>query len=67
MVMIFFGKGKIIFLKMNKFQQWIIGKDVEWAKHVGVFSLLNIQLSLIQPLVKEFLCAITNFNPNIIE
>lgn len=30
-------------------------KSVEWAKHVGVFNLLNIQLSLIPLLVKEFL------------
>jgi hypothetical protein len=50
----FSGNGKIIFLEMDEFQQWIVGKDVEWAKHVGVFNLLNIQLNLIQPLVKEF-------------
>jgi len=30
-------------------------KDVEWAKNVRVFDLLNIQLNLIQLLVKEFL------------
>jgi hypothetical protein len=40
---------------MDKFQRWTTKKDVEWAKQVGVFSLLNIQLSPIELLVKEFL------------
>jgi hypothetical protein len=53
MVVTFFGKGKIIFAKMDKFQRWIAGKDVEWAKHVSIFGLFNIQFSPVRPLVKE--------------
>ncbi len=45
MVVIISGKGRISFSKMEKFQWWIVGKDVEWAKHVNNFSLLSIQLS----------------------
>ncbi len=43
MVLTFFGEGNIILLKMDKFQQWIVGRDVEWAKHVDifVFSIFN--------------------------
>lgn len=67
MVVIFSGKEKINFSEMEKFQWWIVGKDVEWAKHVAIFSLFNIYLNLIWPLVKEFLHAITRFNLDIIE
>jgi hypothetical protein len=55
MVVNFSSKGKIIFSKMDKFQQWIPKRDVEWAKHVGTFGLLSMQMSPIRSLVKEFL------------
>jgi hypothetical protein len=55
MVVTFFGKGRIIFLQMDKFQWWIIRKDVEWAKHVVIFDIFSVQLNLIWLLVKEFL------------
>jgi hypothetical protein len=47
MVVILSDKGKIIFSEMKKFQQWIVGRNVEWAQNVYVFSLLGMQLSLI--------------------
>ncbi len=47
MVVIFSNKGKIIFLEMEKFQRWIIGRDIEWACHLDIFCLLDMQLSLI--------------------
>jgi hypothetical protein len=42
MVMTIFGKWKNIFLEMDKFQWWIVEKDVEWVKNVGVLGLLII-------------------------
>ncbi len=58
MVVTIFDKGKIIFLEMEKFQRWIIGRNLGWARHINVSNLLNMQLSPIHPLVKEFLQAI---------
>ncbi len=54
MFVILFNRGKIYFSKMKKFQRWIIGRDLKWVWHVDVFSLLDIQLSLIRPLVIYF-------------
>jgi hypothetical protein len=31
MVVIFFYRGKIIFLEMEKFQWWIAKRDMEWV------------------------------------
>ncbi len=42
MVMNLFGKGEIIFFKMEKFHCWIIEGDIEWAHHVGISSLLGV-------------------------
>jgi hypothetical protein len=53
------GKGKVIFTKMDKFERWVKGRDFHWAKQVGVFSFLNIWLTPIQPLMKEWLHGIT--------
>jgi hypothetical protein len=36
------GKWKIICSEMDKFQWWTVENDVEWAKNVGVLSLLII-------------------------
>jgi hypothetical protein len=33
----------------------VVRKDAQRAKQVGIFGLLNIQLTLIKALVKEFL------------
>jgi hypothetical protein len=52
---------------MEKIQRWIDGRDLEWARHVGIFYLLDMQLNLIWPLVKEFFQAITRFDLKIIE
>ncbi len=52
---------------MEKFQRWIIKKNVEWAQDVEIFCLLGVQWSLIRPQVKDFLHAITSFNLEIIE
>jgi hypothetical protein len=34
-------------------------KNVKWTSHIGISNLLDMQLDPIQPLVKEFLHAIT--------
>ncbi len=47
MIMIIFIKKKIIFSEMKKFQQWIVGRNIKWARNVNGFGLLNMQLSLI--------------------
>ncbi len=52
MDVIFFGRRKIIFLEMELFWRWIISRDLEWVWHVDIFGLLDVQLSLIWPLVK---------------
>jgi len=31
MVVIFFNRGNIIFLQMEKFQKWTTNRDLEWA------------------------------------
>ncbi len=59
MVMIISGRKKMIFSEMEKFQRWTTNRDLEWAWDVDVFGLLDVQLSLIWPLMKEFLHAIT--------
>jgi hypothetical protein len=45
MVVTLSSRGKIIFSKMEKFQRLTIGKDLEWAWHINVYSLLDVQLS----------------------
>jgi GTP-binding protein EngB required for normal cell division len=55
MIMTISSKCKVVFTKMDKFQQWVVRKDAQWAKQVGIFGLLNIQLTLIKALVKELL------------
>ncbi len=42
MIMTIFGKCKIVFIEMDKFQQWIVKKDALWENQVGVFSLLSM-------------------------
>jgi hypothetical protein len=37
-----YDKGKIIFLEMKKFQQWIVRRNVEWAWNTNGFGLLNM-------------------------
>jgi hypothetical protein len=39
---------------MEKFQWWIIEKNVEWVQHIDVSDLLGMQLNPIWPVVKEF-------------
>ncbi len=31
-----FGRSKIIFLEMEKFQKWKTSRDLEWAWHVNL-------------------------------
>jgi hypothetical protein len=45
MVVTLSSKGKIIFSEMENFQRWTIGKDLEQAWHVGVSSLLDMNLN----------------------
>jgi hypothetical protein len=45
MVVTLSSRGKIIFLEMENFQRLTIGKDLEWAWHINVCSLLDVQLS----------------------
>lgn len=42
MVVTFFGRGKINFLKMETFQRWTTSRDLEWAQHVNVSNLPNL-------------------------
>lgn len=53
------GRSKVVFTEMDKFERWVRGRVVHWAKQVGVFAFLYIQLTLIWPLVKEWLKGIT--------
>jgi NOL1/NOP2/fmu family ribosome biogenesis protein len=45
MVVTLSNRGKVIFLEMEKFQRWIVGRDIEWAHHVDIFDLLDAQLN----------------------
>jgi hypothetical protein len=49
------GRGKVVFIKMDKFERWVRGRDVHSAKHVRVFYFFNIRLTPIRPLMKEWL------------
>jgi hypothetical protein len=42
MVMTLSGRGKIILLEMEKFQRWIVRRDVEWVQHIDIFNLLGV-------------------------
>jgi hypothetical protein len=55
MVINLFNRRKFVFIEINKFQKWMVNKDVTWAKQIGLSSLATLKLSLIQHLVKEFL------------
>jgi hypothetical protein len=44
---------------MEKNQTWIASKDLEWAWHINVFSLLDMKLSPIWWVLKEIFQAIT--------
>lgn len=55
------------FLGMEKFQTWIVSRDLKWTQQARVFNLLDAELSLIWPLMKEFLQVITWFNPKIMK
>jgi hypothetical protein len=49
------GRGKVVFIKMDNCQRWVAGRDVHLVKWIGIFSLMNIWLSSIRLLVKDFL------------
>jgi hypothetical protein len=55
----------VMFTKMEKLHRWIMGKDVAWAKQVGVGSLLGLEFMPIRPLVKEFIQGIVQSNTNV--
>ncbi len=57
------GRGKVIFAKMDKFERRVGGRDVQWAKQVGVFDFFNIWLTPIWPLMKEWLHGIIRYTP----
>jgi hypothetical protein len=50
-----FGKGRILFSQMDKFQCWVVSQDVMWACIIKLFGLTTLKLLPIQHLVKEFL------------
>jgi hypothetical protein len=58
---------KVIFIEMDKLQRWIVGRDVAWAKQIGVGGLLSLELMLIRLLVKEFIQGIVWSNTDMIE
>jgi hypothetical protein len=41
--------------QMEKFQKWITSRNLKWTQQVGIFGLLDMELNLIWPLMKEFL------------
>lgn len=49
------------------FRRWKVSRDIHWAKQVGIFGYMGVQLRPITPLIKEFLQAIVWFNPKVIE
>ncbi len=42
MLMTLKGRGKIVFTQMDKFERWVRGRYVHWAKLIGVFGFINI-------------------------
>jgi hypothetical protein len=54
---IFFSSGhRLMFSQMDKFQCWVINKDVTWAKSIGLFGLMTFKLTPMRHLViKKFL------------
>jgi hypothetical protein len=52
---------------MDKLHKWIVGRDVAWAKHVGIRGLLNLEFTPIHLLVKEFIQGIIWFHTDVIE
>jgi hypothetical protein len=61
-----FGK-KVIFTEMDKLHRWIVRRGVAWAKQIGVWGVLGLELMSIRPLVKEFIQGIIWFNADVIE
>lgn len=55
MVLSLFGKSRILFSQMDKFQCWVINQDVSWACTIKLFSLTTLKLLPIQHWVNEFL------------
>jgi hypothetical protein len=49
-----FNKNNL-FIEMDKLHRWIVGRDVAWAKEVGVGGLHGFELMPIRPLMKEFI------------
>jgi hypothetical protein len=45
----------------------VVGRDVAWAKQVGVGGLLSLELTPIHLLVKEFIQGIVRFNTSVRE
>jgi len=58
---------KVIFTEMDKLQRWIVGRDVAWAKQIGIGGLLSLELTPICPLVKNFIQGIIWSNTNMIK
>ncbi len=58
---------KIIFTEMDKLHRWIVGRDVAWAKQIGVGGFFGVELTLIHLLVKEFIQSIVRSIANVIE
>jgi hypothetical protein len=58
-IMSFFGGGRLMFSQMDKFQHWVVSKDVAWEKMIRFSSLMTLKLTPIRHLVvKEFLQSI---------
>jgi hypothetical protein len=55
MVVTFSSKGRSFFQRWTSSNNGNPRKDVEWAKHVGIFSLFSKQMRPIRSLVKEFM------------
>jgi hypothetical protein len=59
----FFGGSRFMFSPMDKFQCWVVSKDVAWTKMIGLSGLTTLKLTPIKHLVvKEFLESIVRLN-----
>jgi hypothetical protein len=64
-----FSNGcRLMFSDMDKFQCWVVTKDVTWAKTIRLSDLTTFKLTPIKhPIVREFLKLIVWLNVNVME
>jgi hypothetical protein len=38
----FSGGNRLMFSQMDKFQRWVVSKDVVWANTIGIYGLTTL-------------------------